>query len=130
MPSNLYDPNLTDLGEEQPLPDYIVRRYIEPLVWVKIPQRFAGVWETRQASGDGFLRGRNDLFASQTTETTLIRNGKVRRHSIETHEAKIASERADDIPPVDYSKQDHYRFFRGLQIDENGNIWDCPRSLI
>jgi hypothetical protein len=128
LPSRSSDPYLWDLGEEEPLPDYIVRRYIQPLVWVKIPKGFAGTWETRHWSHLVVISNDSDTSQStETNETTIIRNGKVRHHSIETHENNVSSKHGNvkDLPES-WAEADEYRFVRGMQMDENGDIWDCP----
>jgi hypothetical protein len=139
-PSRLPEPYLWNLGEEKPLPDYIVKRYVEPLVWVKIPKGFAGVWETRGWYAVNTERDWNVSQGSETTETTVIRNGKVVHHKKETRQKNIASKQETSGIDGYYSRpqftnlwdsrdkmnSDDYRFVRGMQIDENGDIWDCP----
>ena len=140
-PSRLPETYLWNLGEEKPLPDDIVKQYVEPLVWVKIPKGFAGIWETRS----WFTLHHTELDSnvsqdSETTESTVTRNGKLIHHSKETREMKIASKKETEVLDEYYGcpqydgfwasrdkrNSDDYRFVRGMQIDENGDIWDCP----
>ncbi len=107
---------------EENLPDFIVRKHVGPLVWVKIPKGFAGVWETRKR-----LCQEIDLDKSgkpQYRERPLSVNEVVRLDWLYDrwyHESSFM---------LNYGilsiESNQYRFIRGMQKDEEGNVWDCP----
>jgi hypothetical protein len=121
-----------ELTNPQPLPDDIVKKFIEPLVWVKIPKGFAGVWETRKRliqilGSDASL---NDMPLSASEIANYVKQDRLVDSLNEyylftyTLNGRMPSV-GKDYRPL-WMQNYQYFFIRGMQIDDAGNIWDCP----
>ncbi len=84
----------------------LVNKYILPLTWVKIPKAFAGIWQTRTETVQGGLQD-NASMAMQNNLLTTKQNSITQANAL-------------------LGLQNSYTFMRGFQIDNEGNIWDCP----
>ncbi len=122
--SNLgLSPDDSSLGlPEENLPDFIVRKHVGPLVWVKIPKGFAGVWETRKGlcqeidldkSGKPQHRER-PLSANEVSRIDWLYDRWLHKNNGRFNYGILSIE------------SNQYRFIRGMQKDEEGNVWDCP----
>ncbi len=99
--------------DDTPLPEEIIKAYFEPLVWVKIPKTFAGVWETRNDYT-------YDHLVDSAEEIPII------KRSILQNSCAWRANNDCKFRNQFHELNDQYMFIRGMQVDEDGNIWDCP----
>ncbi len=84
----------------------LINKYVLPLTWVKIPKAFAGIWQTRNEKVNGGIQ--DNLKITENNNQPLTQKNSLSQAN------------------VLLGLLNTYIFIRGFQIDNEGNIWDCP----
>jgi hypothetical protein len=123
-----------ELTNPQPLPDEVLKKSTGPLVWVKIPKGFAGVWETRKKLIQEIGRSpwENSMPLSPSEIADYVKQDRLIDSTDQVAWLSDAYTPNGRNPSVGRDNRslwmlnDQYFFIRGMQIDDEGNIWDCP----